>query len=564
MRNKKRITFSVIQKFIISPAIILVCMILISILSYFSIRTQKESVANLYNKRFVQYLNSSTLLLEIKEIHENLYRVINWTVAEYEKKQIDSSRQDISQKLQRAAEMIHTLIEDSSAVHHAEWAIYKKNDSLFSQYADWAQRVVEMVGSDLAIATMYMGMTDQNYQLLEDNVKELIEYEQNAVAETYQNSSRSFRTMVTVFIISVFSALCISIAVVFFFVRTIAVPFNRMITFLRDITEGEWDLRHRLEVHTSDELGEVSNWINSFLDKLQSILKRLSQQVVTMFQSSEELFSSSSRIAHHAENMKNQSENVRLTTAESSQKVNAIADTAHHMSQSIQTVATSVDELNVALSDVSQNCQREIQITAQADTSATTTTQIMQQLYHSSQEINKVVDVIRDIADQTNLLALNATIEAASAGDAGKGFAVVANEVKELARQTAHATEEIGTQIATMQANTKNAVSAIEQINKIIKEVDTISQTIASSVEEQSGAINGIASNMSQTSEAAGSIATNVQISGKGLSDIASSTAAVNTTASDTAQGVHEIQQYIANLKNLADNLQGIISQFKI
>ena len=127
--------------------------------------------------------------------------------------------------------------------------------------------------------------------------------------------------------------------------------------------------------------------------------------------------------------------------------------------------------MSSSLNEVSKNCQKESQIAANANNQAKSTRDLMERLGVSSKEIGKVIEVINDIADQTNLLALNATIEAASAGEAGKGFAVVANEVKELAKQTAQATDQIGRQIEEMQNNTGNAVAAIEDITKIIEEI---------------------------------------------------------------------------------------------
>jgi methyl-accepting chemotaxis protein len=187
----------------------------------------------------------------------------------------------------------------------------------------------------------------------------------------------------------------------------------------------------------------------------------------------------------------------------------------------------------------------------------------MENLGKAAQEIGKIVELINDIADQTNLLALNATIEAASAGDAGKGFAVVANEVKELARQTSQATQNITIQIQGIQNNTKNAVTAIEMIAQIIEEVNTISQTIVSAVEEQSVTINEVSRSVSGASVAATEIARNVSESAKGLAEVASSISNVNITVNDTSAGIVEVRENASTLSQMSGTIDTIVKQFK-
>jgi methyl-accepting chemotaxis protein len=220
--------------------------------------------------------------------------------------------------------------------------------------------------------------------------------------------------------------------------------------------------------------------------------------------------------------------------------------------------------MSSSLNEVAKNCQKESQIAANANNQAKSTRDLMERLGVSSKEIGKVIEVINDIADQTNLLALNATIEAASAVEAGNGFAVVANEVKELAKQTAQATDQIGRQIEEMQNNTGNAVAAIEEITKIIEEINSISNTIVAAVEEQSATVNEIAKSVGGASQAATEIAKNVGESAKGLIEVSSNIQGVNKAATDTASGIGQIKQSAQDLAALASGLQKIVGQFKI
>ena len=179
---------------------------------------------------------------------------------------------------------------------------------------------------------------------------------------------------------------------------------------------------------------------------------------------------------------------------------------------------------------------------------AATTTETMSKLGQSSQEIGQVVKVITSIAQQTNLLALNATIEAARAGEAGKGFAVVANEVKELARQTAKATEEIGNKIAGVQADTGSAVNAIKEIAGVINKINEISTTIASAVEEQNAAT--------------GEISRNVGEAAKGTADVSYNIATVTQVAQEGGRTAENIKQASGQLSVEAEKLNAAVADF--
>ncbi len=333
---------------------------------------------------------------------------------------------------------------------------------------------------------------------------------------------------------------------------------------LKDIAQGEGDLRKKLPANEMDEIGELARWFNTFVEKLQKIIVEIKGNSHTVSSASEELSSVSTTLAANAEEMNAQSNTVATATEQATTNVNNISAAAEEMSMGIKTVATAIEEMSSSLNEVARNCQKESQVTTTANDQAKSTRDLMERLGVSSKEIGNVVNVISDIADQTNLLALNATIEAASAGEAGKGFAVVANEVKDLAKQTAQATGQIRSQIEDMQNNTKNAIGAIEEVTKIIGEIDAISHTIVSAVEEQSATVNEIAKNVGGASQAATEIARNVGESAKGLSEISSNIQGVNKAATDTAGGVVNLKQSVADLSKLATGLKVIVDTFKV
>lgn len=313
-----------------------------------------------------------------------------------------------------------------------------------------------------------------------------------------------------------------------------------------------------------DPIDELSAWFNTFVGKLSHIIKKVADNSLTLSDSTDILSATSAQLAANAAETTVQSNKVTLATEQAIANVNNISAAAEKMSGSVSSVATAIEEMSVSLNEVAKSCQQESQVTATANSKTKSTRDIVDRLGASSKEIGKVIGVINDIADKTNLLALNATIEAASAGEAGKGFAVVASEVKELAKQTAQATEQVSRQIEEMQGNTTAAVDAIQDVNKVIDEINSISNTIVSAVEQQSATVNEIARTIGGASRAATDIARNVKESANGLSTVSSSIQGVNKAASDTANGAASIQKSALELKNLAGGLQKIVDRFKV
>jgi len=234
---------------------------------------------------------------------------------------------------------------------------------------------------------------------------------------------------------------------------------------------------------------------------------------------------------------------------ETAVQANVVSVASEQVSSNVQTVATGVEEMSASIREIAANASEAARVVEQAVVIAGTTNLTIAKLGASSHDIGKVIKVITSIAEQTNLLALNATIEAARAGEAGKGFAVVANEVKELAKDTAKATEDIGQKIEAIQVDSRGAVEAIKQIGDIIARVNAISTTIASAVEEQAATTNEISRNVAEAAQGSGSIAENIT--------------SVAKAAQSTTEGASSTQQAAAELSRMAIELQKVVSQSK-
>ena len=313
-----------------------------------------------------------------------------------------------------------------------------------------------------------------------------------------------------------------------------------------------------------DETGQLAEAIKRMATQLNQIARDIADNSIVIASSSEQLHSTSSRMEQCTDEMRGQVQATSSTGETLVKKIGAMGSSAGQMTNNASSVAAAIEEMNSSINEVAKNCEKESKIAHQANEQAGQTRQIMAKLGESAREIGKVVDVITGIADQTNLLALNATIEAASAGEAGKGFAVVANEVKELARQSAQATEQITRQVETMQSNTDIAVKAIEEITKIIEEVSAISGTIAAAVEEQSATTSEIAKTVSGVSNASNEMAKNIQESAKGANEVSRNIQGINVASQQVASGATQTNASAQELAKIAARLKEMVAQFKV
>lgn len=298
-------------------------------------------------------------------------------------------------------------------------------------------------------------------------------------------------------------------------------------------SEGKLGKRADASRHFGD-FRKIIEGINATLETVVEPLKITSQNATALASSSEELTAVSQQMAGNAE--------------ETAMQANVVSAASEQVSRNVASVASASEEMQASIREISKNVNESARVAKNAVSVAHTTNETVKKLGESSQEIGNVIKVITSIAQQTNLLALNATIEAARAGEAGKGFAVVANEVKELAKQTAKATEDIGRKIEAIQGDTKGAVKAIEEIGSIINQINDISNSIASAVEEQTVTTSEIGRSVTEAA--------------KGVGDIAKNIGGVASAAKDTTQGANDTQKASQELSQMASRLQAVVARF--
>jgi methyl-accepting chemotaxis protein len=299
---------------------------------------------------------------------------------------------------------------------------------------------------------------------------------------------------------------------------------------------SEGDLTKEVPVSGSDAIGQLAEGLGSLLTTLRESMVNIGRTAESLEVAAEQLTILSQGMGDGA----------TLT----SERAGSASGSSSEVSASIQTVASAAEEMTASIREIAQNATEAASVATGAVSVASSAQDTVASLGESSAEIGQVIKVITSIAQQTNLLALNATIEAARAGDAGKGFAVVANEVKELAKETARATEDIGRKIEAIQGDTSGAVSAISEISEVIGRINDIQTTIASAVEEQTATTNEIARSVT---EAAG-----------GANGIADDIGQVASAAEDTRQGAQNTLQSATELSSMATELKAMVGRFVV
>ena len=384
-------------------------------------------------------------------------------------------------------------------------------------------------------------------------------YEQHMADEIGGMVSRRTTSMLIVsgIIFTTIIALCLVIA--FGIVRAL----KEMVASFQDIAEGEGDLTKRIQIESKDEISELAGWFNTFLEKLQDMIKRIADNSVHVDRSSSELAEIADMMSASAGETSGRADNVAAAAEEMSTNLNNVAAAMEESSTNTSMVATAAEQMTATINEIAQNAEKARGIADQAVHKAGEASGQMDELGQAAQGIGKVVETITEISEQVNLLALNATIEAARAGEAGKGFAVVANEIKELAKQTSAATLEIKEKIAHIQGSTDVTVKGIEEISTVINSINEIVGTMATAVEEQSVATREIATNIGQASQGIQEVNENVNQSSAAAGQITQDIAMVNQSSAEMASSSGQVKESAEDLKRMATELSTIVGSFK-
>jgi methyl-accepting chemotaxis protein len=379
-----------------------------------------------------------------------------------------------------------------------------------------------------------------------------------ATEDVKANAKSTLRFM----IISVIVVTLVVVALAILIGRGVSGPINNMTKAMTRLAEGDLEV----EVPAQDrhnEIGEMAAAVQIFKDNANRVKEMEAEQAAQEKRTADEKRRTMSKMADDfqasvggvvqtvssaSSQLQSSAQSMTSISEDTSSKATAVATASEEASTNVQTVASAAEELSSSISEISRQVSQSTEIAGNAVSAAGEADEMVQGLAQSAQKIGEVVALITDIADQTNLLALNATIEAARAGDAGKGFAVVASEVKNLANQTARATEEISSQIGGIQSATDDSVRAIQGITKTIGEISEISTAISAAVEEQGAATAEIARNVEQAAAGTGEVSANI--------------GGVTQAAGDAGQSASQVLNAANELSKQSEMLKSEVEKF--
>ena len=435
-----------------------------------------------------------------------------------------SERDEVKGDIATPRELIAQLkaLELSSGDQARVRAMESGYETYISTIRDFVDRAVANQEAMLPKAGEIQAANDKTDAFLGSSV----DHFESAAKAQAATVDRTIGRMITVTVVAGLLGLAALVALALLIARSITVPLAESVRVLKAFAEG--DLTQRLQERSTAELGELERSLNRSSESVGQVIASVTSSADSVAASSEELSASSQQIAAGAE--------------ETSVQAGVVSSAADEVSRNVQTVAAGAEQMGASIREIAHSANEAARVASEAVSVVESTNETVAKLGTSSQEIGNVVKVITSIAEQTNLLALNATIEAARAGEAGKGFAVVANEVKELAQETARATEDIARRVEAIQADTGGAVEAIGQISSIITSINDYQLTIASAVEEQTATTTEMSRNVTEAASGSGEIATNI-------TGVAAASTSTTEAVSQTLSAIDELSRMAADLR---------------
>jgi len=396
-----------------------------------------------------------------------------------------------------------------------------------------------------------------------DDIAKIIENERVVLEKRLDTERDNISKEVSITLVGMAVLTTLVIGVSLFIALNIVRRIRVVVASLKDIAEGDGDLTVRLR-ESSDELGVLSQYFNVFVAHLQSMIREVRDNAVSLATSSTQMSGVAGVVSAGAQDTTSRSSTVSAAAEQMSANTASVAASMEQTATNLNSVASAAEEMSATIGEIAGNSDMARDVSSDATTKARGMSTLMHQLVAAAQDIGKVTETISAISSQTNLLALNATIEAARAGDAGKGFAVVANEIKELARQTTDATEHIRERISGIQTSTDAAMGVVTNISAVIDDVSGIIGTISHAIGEQAMATREIVQNISEATIGVHDVNRLVAESATVSQSIAKDIADVHGISEGMSDASSQVHEGAGNLTRLSGQLQALVNRFRL
>jgi methyl-accepting chemotaxis protein len=423
------------RKLSIAPSVTIFSLLILGWVTYAGLSDQKSTVENIFTRRFQSYQTSATIARDLTDVHASLYKLISWTNAGYDKKKIESLGKEMIATLEKTAEVIGKSLQMKDMIPE-EKNIYQSLTLQLREYKEGASSAIDLAGSDLNMATMYMTTAEEKFQILNKSFLELLQLENRLSKERYDHSLKSFGSVLITFAVVLGIATGLSILVNIVIARMITSPVHQTIRVIKKIADG--DLTQEISLSSRDEIGELAQSVNNMRLKMGEAVGR---SVVT-------------------------SQNLSEAASEQAAALEETSSSLEQMSSMTHQNGENTARANELMTKAQE-------VTKKANLSMDDLTASMKEMAQASEQTQKIVKTIDEIAFQTNLLALNAAVEAARAGEAGTGFAVVASEVRNLALRAAEAAKSTSNLMVDIVGRIKSGANMVAAMNSAFQQLNT-------------------------------------------------------------------------------------------
>jgi len=449
----------------------------------------------------------------------------------------------------------------------AEIAILKNLSDIMAANRQVNDRILELIDAGRVEEARHLYLTD-SLDGVPPMEKALADLDKSVDDEmiALQKQAEDLKTMVDFILISfAVIASVVGVFMVMSITASVSKPIQESLVYLTEMAKGDFSIKISSKFTSrKDEMGDMGRAIALLLESMRNSVGQVRDGVGTIASASTELSAISTQMNSSSSEASSRSNGVASAADQMSANTFSVAAGIEQAVTNLRSVATATEEMTATIGEIAGNSEKARRITGDAVSQADRISAAVRSLGQSAQDIGKVTETITSISNQTNLLALNATIEAARAGAAGKGFAVVATEIKELAKQTATATEDIKGKISGIQNSTADTVDDIEKVMRIIHDISDIVTTIATAIEEQSVVTRDIASNISQATRGVDEANERVAQTSTVTQSVAQDISAVNRAGNEIARGSQQVQASAAELSNLAEQLRNMVYAFKV